>query len=110
MQPSEEYTSASRITPLQMAIFLPHEEIKDAVDMILDSGITADVSSGEIRWDTHDIDLDGTALEWAVGTRNRPLVSMPYSTFFARDSDQMSWTRDGEILLGHCRGTNPAPL
>lgn len=50
--------------------------------MTLDSGITADVSSGAIRWDTHDIDLDGTALEWAVGTRNRPLVSclIPHSS------------------------------
>lgn len=62
------------ITPLHLAIFIPLDDIDEAVRLLLDNGASADVSTEKVSWDAHDIILSGTPLEWAVSARNLPLV------------------------------------
>jgi ankyrin repeat protein len=62
------------ITPLHLAIFMPLETIDTVIYLLLKNGASPDISTEEVQWHAHDIVLSGTPLEWAINTRNLPLV------------------------------------
>ena len=65
------------ITPLHLAIFFSLDNLPDAVDFLLNHGVSADAESfGEIKWDDHDLRLEGTATQWATLLRHVPMVRL----------------------------------
>lgn len=63
------------VTPLHFSIFFTSQDLDTAVDLLLD-GQSQDTSTGEIKWDAHDITLSGTPLRWAITVRYRNLVRL----------------------------------
>ncbi len=108
--------AAHSITPLHLTIFLPPDQVKAAVDLLIEHGASADAVAQEIQWDAHDILLSGTVLDWAVTTRNRHLVAclVPncspsilfqgfqlavLRSFWEIAEDLIPWSRDGPRIL-----------
>jgi len=81
---------SSDITPLHFCIFMPFQDLPDAVALILSAGAPIhDGKPREFKWDDHDIRLGGSPVAWAITTRNRPMV---------------------QLLLPHCSECDPAWL
>ncbi|KAI1208287.1 uncharacterized protein F4807DRAFT_462008 [Annulohypoxylon truncatum] len=65
------------ITPLHFSIFFMPEDLQNAVELLLDRSTSlATFSTKTLKWDAHDLSLQGTALYWAVSTRYRDLVKL----------------------------------
>ncbi|KAK0701331.1 hypothetical protein B0H67DRAFT_98423 [Lasiosphaeris hirsuta] len=65
------------ITPLHFCVFMPIEDLPEAVALLLSGGTPVDAGQPrEFNWDDHDIRLGGSPLFWAIKTRNRPMVQL----------------------------------
>jgi ankyrin repeat protein len=70
------------ITPLHLCIFFHQDDTVDAVNLLLQNGADPEAATtSTVYWEDHDIRLSGTALDWAVLTRNLTAVKalLPHS-------------------------------
>jgi ankyrin repeat protein len=71
------------ITPLHLIVFFNLSESCHVANILINHGAVpdAEISARGISWEEHDIIMHGTALDWAVMTRNVPLVEilLPHS-------------------------------
>jgi ankyrin repeat protein len=76
------------ITPCHFAIFFCSSDVVDAIALLVQHGAQVkSPSEGLLNWDMHGLALTGTVLQWAIATRNRPLVRslLPYFAPIGRD-------------------------
>ncbi|KAF2829600.1 hypothetical protein CC86DRAFT_172057 [Ophiobolus disseminans] len=79
---SARATNTHGVTPLHLCIFFSEPEVNQAVTLLFDEGAQPDATcSSAIYWEYHDIELNGTPLDWATSTRNRGLMKrlLPYA-------------------------------
>jgi hypothetical protein len=70
------------ITPLHLSIFFNETDVSQAVSLLVQSGADPEAAVAEtVYWEDHDIQLSGTAIDWAVLSRNLAAVKalLPHS-------------------------------
>lgn len=64
------------ITTLHLCIFFEAPDVLTATNLLLKHGADPNIpTTSDIAWEDYDLVLCGTALDWAISTRNKELVS-----------------------------------
>lgn len=74
-------TEPDTVTPLHLAIFLRSEDQSEAVRLLIEYGVDPNATAPPMKFNDHDLELNGTAMDWATYTRNKALVEalLPHS-------------------------------
>lgn len=74
-------TEPDTVTPLHLAVFLRSEDQSEAVRLLTEHGVDPNATAPPVKWNDHDLQLNGTAMDWATYTRNKTLVEalLPHS-------------------------------
>ncbi|KAK0659742.1 hypothetical protein QBC41DRAFT_384216 [Cercophora samala] len=64
------------ITPLHLCVFMPMPDLDEAVHLLIQNGTSVDERTGSLKFDDHDIHMEGTAMSWAIESRHRLMVRL----------------------------------